>query len=199
MRHQLQASLFLAAAALAAAPLAGCAGVPYRWIDDLPPQGPAEEGVIGPGDLLGVRVFNQDGMSARARVRGDGKIALPFLGDVEVRGKTPGALSKELAVRLKEFVVSPVVTVSVEETQPAAVAVLGEVAKPGSYVLDPTPGVMQALAAAGGFTEYANREGIYVVRHGSAPRIRFTFGALEQGEGRAAAFRLHAGDVVVVE
>src|SRR5262249_34547353 len=129
----------------------------------------------------------------------DGKIAVPFLGDVEVRGKTPAAASRELAAHLKEYVVSPVVTISVEEPQPTAVSVLGEVTHPGTYTLDPSPGVLQALAAAGGFTDYANREGIYVVRRASAQRIRFTFSSLMHGEGRAAAFRLHAGDVVVVE
>jgi polysaccharide export outer membrane protein len=191
--------LVFVAAALAVAPVAGCAGVPYLWIDDVPTQRAAEEYVIAPGDVLGVRVFNQENMSSRARVRSDGKIALPFLGDVEVRGKTPASASKELAMRFKEYVVSPIVTVSLEETQPTAVSVLGEVAHPGSYTLDPSPGVLQALAAAGGFTEYANRNGIYVVRRGSGPRIRFTFSSLNQGEGRAAAFRLRAGDVVVVE
>jgi polysaccharide export outer membrane protein len=59
--------------------------------------------------------------------------------------------------------------------------------------------VLQSLAAAGGFTEYADRDAIYVVRGAASPRIRFTFSALVRGEGRAAAFRLRAGDVVVVE
>jgi polysaccharide export outer membrane protein len=199
MRSRLRTSVFVAASALAPAPLAGCATVPYVWIDDAPAPRAAEEYVIAPGDVLGVRVFNQENMSARARVRSDGKIALPFLGDVEVRGKTPAFASKELATRFKDYVVSPVVTVSVEETQPTAVSVLGEVAHPGTYTLDPSAGVLQALAAAGGFTEYASRDGIYVVRRGSGPRIRFTFSSLNQGEGRAPAFRLRAGDVVVVE
>jgi polysaccharide export outer membrane protein len=96
-------------------------------------------------------------------------------------------------------VVSPQVTITVEESQPTSVSVLGEVAHPGIYTLDPSAGVLQALAAAGGFTEYASRDSIYLVRRPPSPRIRFAFSALSQGEGRAAAFRLRAGDVVIVE
>jgi polysaccharide export outer membrane protein len=185
--------------ALVALPLAGCGATPFVWIDELAQQRDVDDYLIAPGDVVGVRVFNQENMSTRARVRSDGKMALPFLGDVELRGKTPTAVSKELGVRFKEFVVSPMVTVSVEETQPTVVSVLGEVAHPGNFTLDASSGVLQALAAAGGFTDYASRDAIYVARRASGPRVRFTFSSLAHGEGRAATFRLHAGDVVIVE
>jgi polysaccharide export outer membrane protein len=196
--------------------LTGCGGGRYVWVDEVQEPRAAGEYVIAQGDLVNVRVFNQDSMSARARVRSDGKIALPLLGDVEAAGKTPAALSRDLAARFKEYVVSPVVTITVDETQPTSVSVLGEVAHPGVYTLDPSAGVLQALAAAGGLTEYASRDAIYVVRRPPAaapgspvgapdaapkppPRIRFTFASLVQGDPPAAAFRMRAGDVVVVE
>ncbi len=191
--------LGVALGALVALPLAGCGGAPYVWVEKLPEQHAAGEYVIAPGDVINVRVFNQDNMSGRTRVRSDGKVAVPIVGDVEVSGKTPAAVSKELSVRLKEYVVSPIVTVSVEETQPTVVAVLGEVTHPGNYTLDASAGVLQALAAAGGFTDYASRDCIYVVRRTEAERIRFAFSALGRGDGRAAAFRLRAGDAVIVE
>ena len=59
--------------------------------------------------------------------------------------------------------------------------------------------MLQALAVAGGFTDYASRSAIYVTRREAAPRIRFSYSALVKGEGRAAAFRLRPGDVLVVE
>jgi polysaccharide biosynthesis/export protein len=207
-----QVTTALAAAALVS--LLGCGSGRYVWIDDVKAPRAAGEYVIAPGDLVSVRVFNQESMSTRVRVRSDGKIAVPLVGDVEAAGKTPAALSRELAGRFKEYVVSPMVTTTVEETQPTSVSVLGEVTHAGIYTLDASAGVLQALAAAGGFTEYASRDAIYVVRRapvplidggspdGAAeapPRVRFTFSSLVQGGGRAAAFRLHAGDVVVVE
>lgn len=187
-------ALFLSLAAIA-----GCGAGKYVWIDELPQQKGAEEYVIAAGDTLSVRVFNQESMSTRARVRSDGKIAIPMLGDVDARGKTPNALSKELAGRFKEYVVTPVVTITVEATQTTSVSVLGEVSRPGIFQLEGSTGVLSALAAAGGLTEYASRDSIFVVRPASSQRIRFTFSSLSQADGPAAHFNLRAGDVVVVE
>lgn len=192
-------SSFIACAALAIVPLAGCSSGHYVWYSELPVHQGADEYVIAPGDLLSVRVFNQESMSTHARVRSDGKIAVPFLGDVEVRGKPPAHVAKELEERFKQYVVSPAVTITVEETLPTSVSVLGEVAKPGVYTIEASSGVLQALAVAGGFTDYASRGSIYVVRRAPAQRIRFTYASLVEGEGAAAMFRLRAGDVLLVE
>jgi polysaccharide export outer membrane protein len=191
----------VAGAALLLLLLAGCSSsAPYVWYSQLPAHDGADEYLISPGDMLGVRVFNQENMSTHARVRSDGRIAVPFLGDVEVRGKPPARVAKELEVRFKEYVVTPAVTITVEETVPTSVSVLGEVAKPGVYTIDSSSGVLQALAVAGGFTDYASRGSIYLVRHSPAQqRIRFTYAALVEGEGAAATFRLRAGDVLLVE
>lgn len=181
-------------------PASGCASAgPYVWARDLPPDGSRDDYLIGVGDMLGVRVFNQDAMSTHARVRSDGKIAVPMLGDVQVRGSTPARVSKELETRLKEYIVSPRVTVTVEETQPTAVSVLGEVSRPGVYTMDTSSGVLAALAAAGGFTPFASHDSIFVVRNNPPLRIRFTFASLMQADSRAASFHLRRGDVVVVE
>jgi polysaccharide export outer membrane protein len=160
---------------------------------------------IGPGDVLGVRVWNQESMSvARARVRDDGRISVPFLNDVEAVGMTPTALARRLEDSLRSFVVNPVVTVTVEEVRPLRISVIGQVTRPGVYDLEHGVGVLAALAAAGGLTDYAHRDRLYVLRpvrrSDDAPlRIRFSFDALTRAEPRAASFVLHGGDTVVVE
>jgi polysaccharide export outer membrane protein len=194
-RRALRATIFAVVTLLSQA---GCAGG-FVWVQDLPPQPAPEAYVIAAGDVLWVRVFNQDNISTRARVRSDGMIAVPFIGDVEVRGKTPAAAAAELETRLKRYVVAAAVTITVEESLATSVAVLGEIAHPGNYAVDASAGVLQAIAAAGGFTDYASRGAIYVVRRSSAQRIRFTYAALVQGDGQAASFRIRSGDVVVVE
>lgn len=180
----------------------------FVWVDAYQEasRGDPEIYVIQPGDLLAVRVYNQEGMSGRARVRSDGRISLPFLDDVTVAGAEPPAIAKRLQGRLKEFMVNPVVTVSLEEPAPLEVAVVGEVVRPGAYAVDRDAGVLSALAKASGFTEYARRDRIFVLRNGAATngarataRIRFTYEALAHAEGAAARFRLRRGDVVVVE
>jgi polysaccharide export outer membrane protein len=182
-----------------------CAGPGnYVWVHDLPPAPPPvtrdDQYVINVGDTLSVRVFEQEAMSSKVKVRADGRVALPMIGEFEVRGKRPWDVARELEVKLKEFVVAPKVTVNVDEFAPLQVAVVGEVTHPGTYPLEPAAGVLQALASAGGLTEYASRDRIFVLRKTPAlKRVRFTFDALSRNEPRAATFALQKGDVVVVE
>jgi polysaccharide export outer membrane protein len=178
----------------------GCTAGPYVWVSDLPPEGAfGSDYLVETGDTLSVRVFNQDTMSTRTRVRSDGKISVPFLGDVAVRGKTPSAVARDLEARFKSYVVTPAVTVTVDEFQQPTVAVVGEVAHPGVYTIEPSVGVLRALALAGGLTDYASHDNIYVLRPAGPRRIRLTYRALTENEPRAGAFHLQAGDTVVVE
>jgi polysaccharide export outer membrane protein len=154
---------------------------------------------IGVGDSVSVRVYGQDGMSTHAKVRSDGKISVPFLGDVLVAGKQPAVAAKEMEVSLKSFITTPNVTVSVDEFQAITVSVIGEISHPGTITIDRDTTLLQVLASAGGLTESASRDDIYVLR--SAPvarRIRFTYKLLTQSPP-SSAFRLRAGDIVVVE
>jgi polysaccharide export outer membrane protein len=167
-------------------------------VNDLPPDpASAHDYRFNVGDTLTIRVFGQEPMTTKTRVRTDGKIAFPILGEVEVKGKRPADVAKELETKLVEYVVTPHVTVSVEDVQPLTVSVLGEVSKPGVFALQPGAGVAQAIASASGTTDFASKDGVYVLRNNQ--RIRFTLEAVNRGEGRAGSFVLQSGDVVVVE
>jgi polysaccharide export outer membrane protein len=194
---------FSLACALAAALLlsAGCASVGrYVWVDDFKEPAADTDYVIAAGDLLSVRVYGQEAMSGRARVRSDGRISLPFLDDVEAAGLSPPVLAQQLQTRLKDVIKLPVVTVAVEEPRPRTISVLGEVTRPGLYPLEPGAGALQALASAGGLTEFAKRDRIFILRRAAETlRIRMRFEALARAEGSAPTFRLQPGDVVVVE
>lgn len=191
-------------AALLALTSAGCSAAlgSYTWVDSYtqPPRTADKDYVIAPGDLLSIRVYNQDSMGGRMRVRSDGKITLPFVNDLQAAGFTTAGLARSVEKRLKDYVVNPVVTVTLEESRPLEVFVVGEVARPGRYPLDPNGTVLQAIAAAGGLTPYAARDRIFVVRSEPAPiRIRFRYDALTRLEGSAAQFVLRPGDTLVVE
>ena len=192
---------FLAAGAALACAL-GCANLgKYTWVEDYagPTEADAKGYVIAPGDFISVRVYNQEGMSTKGKVRVDGKLSLPFLNDVQAAGYTPGALAAQLQTRLKEFVNLPVVTVSLEEARPVPVSVVGEVAKQGQFPLEPGSGLLQLIAMAGGLNDFAHKDRIFVVRQPGNVRIRFRFQDLAHADGRAAQFVLKGGDVVVVE
>jgi polysaccharide export outer membrane protein len=196
--------------ALCAIAAAGCrhARDEFFWVDDIPTARQSDgEYRIARGDVVGVRVWQQEAMSIeRLRVRDDGKISIPFLQDVEVDGMTPAELAGRIQAKLKTYIVNPVVTVTLVEQPLMRVSVVGEVTHPGAYELDRAAGVLHAVAAAGGLTEYAHRDRIFVLRYGywadgnPAPaRIRFRWDTLSRGGAKAATFRLRTGDVVVVE
>jgi len=187
------------ALALAAA---GCANLgPYVWVDELAETAPPAGGeyTLAPGDSIFVRVFNQDNISGRTRIRPDGRITVPFVNDVPAAGRTPEQLASTLESLLRSYIKQPVVTVSLEEVGPTHLSVLGEVARPGAYQVERGQGILRALAAAGGLTEFAHKDRIFVLRSGPQQRIRFSFDALSVPNSPAARFRLQDQDVVVVQ
>ncbi|MBK7857912.1 MAG: polysaccharide biosynthesis/export family protein [Archangiaceae bacterium] len=159
--------------------------------------------VISPGDVISVKVFQQDAVSTRGKVRVDGMFSLPLVNELPAAGRTPTQLAVEISAKLKAFINNPVVTVALEEPRPLTVSVLGEVTRPGVTTLESGAGVMEAIAAAGGITDFAHLEGLFVLRRLAGKpqpiRIRFTWEALSRGEGAAGRFQLQPGDVVVVE
>jgi polysaccharide export outer membrane protein len=190
------------ALAFAVSSFTGCGGGSgtYIWSNQLPPEEVGTSAyVIGTGDVVSVRVYGQEGMSTHGKVRSDGKISVPFLGDVLVAGKQPAQAAKEIESSLKSFITTPNVTVSVDEFQPITVSVIGQVGHPGTIAIDRNTSLLQVLANAGGLTENASRDDIYVLRGAPVPRrIRFTYDLLTQSPP-VSEFRLRAGDIVVVE
>jgi polysaccharide biosynthesis/export protein len=194
-------SLLLTFAALLLS--AACAQhAPYTWVQTLPPEpDPRTITTINPGDVVDVRVFGQDAMSAKGAVRLDGTMTLPLLGQVVVAGQQPEDVAKQLKERLKPYVVAPEVTVVIEQSR-VNVAMIGEVKGVGVVELESPATVLQALAKAGGMTEFADTDSIFVLRPiggGKTRRIRFTYKQLIDAEPAAIGFYLKSGDVVVVE
>jgi len=184
--------------------LGACGSVgPFVWVNDLPkePQAAAKEYAIAAGDSLVVRVLGHDDLSnLKARVREDGRIVLPLVGEVPVQGLHPSALRADLETRLKSYVKEPTVTIDVEQSRASTVSVLGEVPRPGVYPIEAGTGLARLLAEAGGLSRFADRERIFVLRNTEPPqRIRFTYESLSRGEMPASGFALRAGDIVVIE
>lgn len=182
----------------------GCAGAgQYVLYAELPVNersGAAGDYVIGIGDTISIRVYEQEGLSGDVKIRSDGKVALPLAGELLVAGKRPLELAREIEVLLKQFIVTPRVTVNVTTSQPITVTVVGEVERIGTLTLEPPARLVEALAQSGGPGEFADESKIFVLRQfPSYKRIRFSWHAILRNEGGAAAFPLRTGDVVVVE
>ena len=134
----------------------------------------AEEYIMTPGDQLQIYVFNHpDISSTRANadssylVRPDGMVEFPLIGTVETTGKTVSQFTEELKTRLSEFIVNPDVTVNVAKLGTTRVFVLGEVKKQGMFELTKSHRVLDALGAAGGFSQKAAKKSIYLIRNGN--------------------------------
>jgi polysaccharide biosynthesis/export protein len=200
--HRLLRALPAALLALAACYTPGR----FIWVDDYrePPSLQDEGYVIRKGDKLFIKVWNQRDMDTpETLVREDGRITLSLLNDVDAAGMTPPVLARRIEELLKPMVSNPSVTVYVREPKQLQVAVLGEVKSPGMKGLEPGSGVLHALAQAGGFTDYAQLDGIFVLRRqpdSPVPlRIRFDYEAASRTQGKGASFLLRSGDIVVVE
>jgi polysaccharide biosynthesis/export protein len=160
---------------------------------------------IGREDVLDISVWRDPELSKVMPVRPDGYVSLPMVGDVAAAGKTPTELAEEIKGKLTPYVQEPRVTVSIKEVNSARVYVTGEVAHPGAYPLRGRVSVLQAIALAGGFTDFADRDGMKVLRKGQqAGQIPVRYSDLVAGEQKSNEEKLDQdvdlipGDTVVV-
>ena len=166
---------------------------------------PPNEFLIGPEDVLVVTVWRNQELSKEVIVRPDGKISLPLLGDITAAGLTAEALSKQVADKLVEFMSTPTVSVQVKEINSYYIFAAGEVTRPGKIVLKSFTNVVQGLSYAGGFTVFASRNNVHVLRNvkngqGETKQVMIPVPYLDivQGKNLEANIILKAGDVIVV-
>lgn len=162
------------------------------------PVGP--EYVIGAEDMLQISVWKNESLSRQLPVRPDGKISMPLLHDIQASGLTPMQLRDKIAVALAEFMPNPEVSVTVLEVRSYRVSVLGEVQKPGVLQLKAPTTVLEAIALAGGFRDFASPSKIVIFRKdngGQTQRLRFNYNRAVGAAGEENV-TLRSGDVVVV-
>lgn len=163
------------------------------------PDSPAY--VIGPADVLRISVWRSPELSAEVPVRPDGRISVPLLEDVHAAGLTTGELRDRLAEQFAEFVSTPEVTVVVQQVNSKRVHVVGEVSRPTTLQLTTELRVLDAIAMAGGFTPFADKRRIRVLRpaeNGAVNEYRFNYSAFLGGKYPETNFILGPGDTIVV-
>jgi polysaccharide export outer membrane protein len=197
MKHTTSAMRLAAAAAMLTAflPRGLSAADPPSRNDTSPISG---EYRLGAGDKLRIEVYKDNQVSQSVQIRPDGKITLPLVGDIEATDKTPLELRDQITKSLLEYMTNPVVTVIVVEALSAQVFVTGEVAKSGPVPIHGPLNIVQAIAMAGGFNEWAKRKDIRILRQGPTglQTIRFNYNDAIEGEARPVY--LKAGDTIIV-
>ena len=151
-----------------------------------------------PGDELRIEVYKDAQLSQSLQVRPDGKITLPLVGDIPAAGKTSTELRDVITTSLKEYNTNPVVTVIVVKTVPATVYVMGEVNNPGPQPLNGEVTVLQALATAGGFKDFAKTKDIRIQRKTAASLTTLHFNSKDAVKGSSKIIVLQPGDTIIV-
>jgi polysaccharide export outer membrane protein len=156
--------------------------------------------IIGNDDVLAINVWKEPDISRSIPVRSDGKISLPLVGEVQAAGQTPLALEKDIASKLKNYISEPEVTVMVQQVNSQKFNILGQVVRPGAYVIANSPTVLDAIALAGGFRDFAKQKSIYVLRQGpeGETRLPFNYKDIVQGKNMSQNVKLQPRDTIIV-
>jgi polysaccharide export outer membrane protein len=154
--------------------------------------------VIGAEDVLDVNVWKEPEVSRTVPVRPDGKISLALLNDVQAAGLKPTELAAQITEKLKKFLTDPQVTVIVVTINSRRIYITGEVNRGGAYPMLPTMTVLQALAGAGGFSQFAKQKNIYVLRMEDGKQTKLPFNYRKVIKGEQADIILKPGDTIVV-
>lgn len=156
---------------------------------------------VQPGDILEVYVWKEEGLLKEVMVRPDGGISFPLIGDMKAEGLSLVEIENAISEKLSRFIADPVVTISAKQLLGNKIYVIGQVNKPGEYVVSRYVDVMQVLSMAGGMTAFASVNDILILRRdaqGKQRAIEFQYGDIEDGDDLEQNIMLQSGDVVVV-
>ena len=156
--------------------------------------------LIGEGDVLDIAVWKEPELSRLVKVRVDGRISMPLVDDVLAAGRTPLELKEIVTGRLEEFVEAPEVTVIVHQQVSKSYYVLGEVRQQGEFPLEKDVNVLQAIAKTNGFTEWASKRNILLLRRSGGDQQSFNidYRDIISGSNPELNMQLRAGDTIVV-
>jgi polysaccharide export outer membrane protein len=160
-----------------------------------------ENFVIGNDDVLAISVWNEPNMTKAVPVRSDGKISLPLVGEMQAAGRTPMQLELDITEKLKNFITAPQVNVIVQQVNSRKFNILGEVGRPGSYPLTTSSTIMDAIALAGGFKDFAKKSNVYVLRKGrdgSESHLKFNYKDFIKGKNPDQNVKLEPNDTIIV-
>jgi polysaccharide export outer membrane protein len=200
MRMKVLSSVFLMLAAVlllqACAAVEGLVGAPAVKVVATP----GHAYTLHPGDQLEVTVWKEKDLQRQVLVGPGGGISFPLVGHLKAAGKTVVELQKELTAKLQKYIPDPAVTVALKQTAGNVVYVIGQVNKPGAFMVSGPLDVMQALSRAGGMTAFASKNDIRILRRegGRQVALPFEYGDVVKGKDLDQNIPLHAGDVVVV-
>ena len=172
----------------------------FPWVIPSIAQTQSSSYIIGPNDLLTIHVWREPDLTQDVSVLPDGRITYPLIGEIMAQGRTVLELKMAITEKIKNFVTAPEVTVIVRESRSRIIHTIGQVNSPGPYPMAPNMTVLQALSAAGGFAEWANRKKILIIRREGDKEIqlRFNYNEFISGKNIKQNIVLKPNDTIVV-
>ena len=152
--------------------------------------------VVGAEDVLAISVWHEPELTRQVVVRPDGKITLPLVNELPAAGLTAAQVSESIAQALLKYMNAPEVNVSVQQVNSKKYYIQGEVLKPGAYPLVVPTTVMEGLANAGGFKDFANTGKIVILR--GSERLKFNYKEVRNGKRLEQNTLLQPGDQIIV-
>ncbi len=208
MTHALKIILLIVTLSIATAVIAQIGSTPLlpekaaETKTTVPQEAPADsQYVIGKEDILAVQVWREPELSRLVAVRPDGNISLPLIGEIATAGKTPMELQKKLTDLLGTYMTAPEVSVIVQDTRSQRISIIGEVMRPGTYPLTKPMTVLDALALAGGFRDFAKSEKMFILRtnaDGSRQKIAISYKKILRVKGTNQNVELQLHDTLVI-
>ena len=156
----------------------------------------AETYKVGPADVLMVRVWNEDKFTGPVVVQQNGKITMPLIGDLDASGFTPREIEATITKALGKELKKPSVTVTVQSVESRKYYLVGQVNRPGEFLLDRPTTILEALNKAGGLQDFANKKKIYVLR--GDKKIPFNYKEVINGKNMGQNIQLESGDHIFV-
>lgn len=158
--------------------------------------------ILSPGDMVKVSILNEADLSDSFRIQIDGNIRHPLLGAVKIKGKTVEEATDVFREALKKYLYDPKVTITVTEYAPKTFTIMGQVRSPGKYEYpgDQTLNIMEAIARAGGATEWAKKNQIVIKRvvGDSVKTININVKDLEEGSDEVKIPLLQDRDIIII-
>ena len=177
------------------------AGSAAATIHNSPEVADKDHYLIGNEDMLAINVWKEPDVSRLVPVRSDGKISLPLLGEVQAAGKSPKELESDIAKGLRDYISEPEVTVIVQESKSRRFSILGQVQRPGSYLLSGQLRVLDAIAMAGGCRDFAKVKSIRVLRQeadGKQVSLPFNYKDVIKGTNHEQNVELEPKDTIYI-
>jgi len=155
---------------------------------------------IGLGDVIEVQVWKEPDLTRTLSVRLDGRISLPLIGDVMAAGKSPKELTEELDKKFRQVIEEPAVAVILTQSNSQRYYIIGQIAHPGEFPINYPVTVLQAIARAGGFLEWAKTSKISIVRREGEQEkfFAFNYDAFIKGDDLTQNIQIRQGDTIII-